>query len=91
MAELSTENLLFWLEVCPRPLRVPPRPHTTKAENSPHVHVPPLVDLVSWRVQVQEYSEIKAAQYRAFSAKKIYRKYIADGAPMMLGVEDVHI
>jgi len=39
MSEMSTENLLFWLEV-------------------------------------QEYRSIKASDYRAFVARKIYRKYI---------------
>tara|TARA_B110001452_G_C15221996_1_gene423621 strand:+ start:354 stop:1889 length:1536 start_codon:yes stop_codon:yes gene_type:complete len=38
--------------------------------------------------QVQEYSEIKAPELRSFTARKIFRKYIAANAPMMLGVED---
>jgi len=41
MSEMSTENLLFWIEV-------------------------------------DEYQSIKAADYRAFIARKIYRKYIKE-------------
>ena len=30
----------------------------------------------------------QAPEYRGFSARKIYRKYISDNAPTMLGIED---
>jgi len=47
--DMSTENLLFWLEV-------------------------------------QDFRAIQADDYRIFLARKLYRKYIADGAPMGLGI-----
>ncbi|EOD19245.1 hypothetical protein EMIHUDRAFT_444936 [Emiliania huxleyi CCMP1516] len=49
MSEMSTENLLFWLEV-------------------------------------QEYRSIKAPDYRGFVARKVYRKYIKQGAPQQIGL-----
>ena len=44
-------------------------------------------NLLFW-LECEEYREIKAPEYRGFSARKIYRKYIADNAPTMLGIED---
>ena len=44
-------------------------------------------NLLFW-LECEEYREIKAPEYRAFSARKIHRKYIADNAPTMLGIED---
>ena len=44
-------------------------------------------NLLFW-LECKEYREIKAPEYRAFSARKIHRKYIADNAPTMLGIED---
>ena len=44
-------------------------------------------NLLFW-LECEEYQEIKAPEYRAFSARKIHRKYIADNAPTMLGIED---
>ena len=44
-------------------------------------------NLLFW-LECEEYREIKAPEYRGFSARKIYRKYVADNAPTMLGIED---
>ena len=44
-------------------------------------------NLLFW-LECEEYREIKAPEYRGFTARKIHRKYIADTAPTMLGIED---
>ena len=55
VADYSTENLLFWLEV-------------------------------------EEYREVKAPEYRRHIARKIYRKYIQENAPQQIGLkEDLRI
>lgn len=44
-------------------------------------------NLLFW-LEVEEYRKVDAPQYRGFLAKKIYRKYIAEGSPMAISVDD---